>query len=521
MEISLFCLIVLVVFLLTVIWRQRRRICEQSEEIAELGEQSTQMELVLNSCSTFPWMYVPKNGELVYLSKERVKLYPEKLVLDFFVRNYICSKFQDEVFSAVEDVVTGKTPELNIKVKINTVDGCGEQWVHIVGLPIGWDEEQGTILRLAGVNRYVSAEIQQELELRDNKEFLELTMRNANIIPWDYLFDQELLISKAVSRKKLADPILMSDYIQSIVHPDWKESYAQEIMAVKEGRREFLDYKLKVLSDNGEYEWVRTVGTILDRDEKGQPLRMIGVSYQIDQEMRREEQLDRLRNAEEANRLKTAFIANISHEIRTPLNAIVGFSQLLVESPEESEEFLPIIQMSNNLLLKLVEDILDISRIESGDLSLSYREINLNDMFENLYNTYIYQMPPEVQLIKKCPEVSFVLNADKNRLMQVMNNFLNNAVKFTQNGFITMGYEVGDGENVRFYVHDTGKGISQQDQKLVFERFTKLDMFVQGTGLGLSVCEMIIEKMGGMIGVQSQPNQGSEFWFTVPVHLVR
>lgn len=521
MEVSLFCLAALVIILLFFLWGQRMRIHKQDEEISGLREQSSQMELVLNSCFTFPWIYVPKDRLLAYLSKERVSLYPGELTLDFFVRNYIHADYQDKVFAAVEEVVTGKSQELNVKVKVISVDGRGEQWAHIFGLPVGWDEEQGTILKLIGINRYVTKEIQQELELRESKEFLELTMKNANIIPWEYLLDEDLLISKAPSRKELIHPLPMCDYIKLIVHPEWRDVYAQEIVALKEGRRDFLDYKMKVLTDSGEYEWVRSVGMILDKDGVGRPLRMIGASYQIDQEMRREEQLNKLRNAEEANRLKTAFIANISHEIRTPLNAIVGFSQLMVESPEESAEFLPIIETNNNLLLKLVEDILDISRIESGDLHLSYREINLNDIFDNLYNTYVYQMPKEVQLIKKYPEDSLVMSSDKNRLMQIMNNFLNNAVKFTQYGFITMGYEVLDNVNVRFYVHDTGKGISLQDQKVVFERFTKLDMFVQGTGLGLSVCEMIVEKMGGVIGVQSQPNQGSEFWFMLPIHLVQ
>lgn len=521
MEVSLFCLAALVVILLFFIWRQRKRIHEQDKEITGLWEQSAQMELVLNSCSTFPWIYVPKNRLLAYLSKERVALYPEKLTLDFFVRNYIHQDFQDKVFAAVEEVVTGKSPELNVKVKVISVDGRGEQWAHIFGLPVGWDEGQGTIARLIGINRYVTKEILQELELKESKEFLELTMRNANIVPWEYLPDQDLLTIKSSTRKELAEPILMADYVRLLVHPDWKDCYTQELAALKDGRRDCLDYKLKVMSEGGEYEWIRVVGTVLDKDENGRPLRVIGACYQIDQEMRREEQLDRLRGAEEANRLKTAFISNISHEIRTPLNAIVGFSQLMVESPGESAEFLPIIETNNNLLLKLVGDILDISRIESGDLNLSYREINLNDVMENLFNTYSYQMPREVQLIKKWPEESFILDSDKNRLMQVMNNFLNNALKFTQSGYITMGYEALNETQIRFFVLDTGKGISSQDQKHVFERFTKLDSFVQGTGLGLSVCEMIVEKMGGMIGVQSQPNQGSEFWFMLPIHPVQ
>ena len=207
----------------------------------------------------------------------------------------------------------------------------------------------------------------------------------------------------------------------------------------------------------------------------------------------------------------------MSHEIRTPLNAIVGFSNLIAQTrnPEEIAEFCKIIETNNELLLQLINDILDLSKIEAGQLEFVYSDIDMNELFRNLEQIYLFRLKGTVQLICNLPERTFVTHSERNRLTQVVSNFLSNACKFTTEGSITMGYECSDGL-IRCFVTDTGKGIAPENLPHVFERFAKFDAFIQGTGLGLSICKTIIDKLGGEIGVESEEGKGTTFWFTIP-----
>lgn len=226
-----------------------------------------------------------------------------------------------------------------------------------------------------------------------------------------------------------------------------------------------------------------------------------------------------VKKADEANRLKSAFLANMSHEIRTPLNAIVGFSNLLMETedPEEKREFIHIITTNNELLLQLINDIIDMAKIESGTLDFVYSDTDINVMMEDiLHQMQLKSIRPDVKIdfVKKLPEC--IINTDHNRVMQVLINFLTNAMKFTTKGSITFGYEKSDKE-IYFFVKDTGIGIPENMREKVFDRFVKLDTFAQGTGLGLPICAMIIDKFNGTIGVDSKEGEGSTFWFKLPI----
>ena len=225
--------------------------------------------------------------------------------------------------------------------------------------------------------------------------------------------------------------------------------------------------------------------------------------------------------AEESNRLKSAFLANMSHEIRTPLNAIVGFSNLIAmaEEPDEIGEYVKIIETNNELLLQLVNDILDLSKIEAGQMDFNYSAVDLSEIFNNLQQVYKSRVKDGVDLVCHLPSVACVIHSEKNRLTQVLSNFLSNACKYTSEGSITMGYE-RIGAILRFYVADTGKGLAEENIPHVFERFAKFDSFVQGTGLGLSICESIIQSLDGKIGVDSELGKGSTFWCTIPYNPV-
>ena len=221
--------------------------------------------------------------------------------------------------------------------------------------------------------------------------------------------------------------------------------------------------------------------------------------------------------AEESDRLKSAFLANMSHEIRTPLNAIVGFSNLLTmaEDEEERNEYINIISSNNELLLQLINDILDVAKIEAGTLEFIDSEIDINALLSDIEQSSRLKAPEGVQIsfVEKMPYC--IIMSDKNRLAQVITNFINNAIKFTKEGSIRFGYRHKD-DKLLLYVRDTGCGIEPEKKDLVFNRFVKLNSFAQGTGLGLAICQMIVKKMGGEIGVESQLGKGSTFWFTLP-----
>ena len=228
--------------------------------------------------------------------------------------------------------------------------------------------------------------------------------------------------------------------------------------------------------------------------------------------------------AEESDRMKSAFLANISHEIRTPLNAILGFSELLgsTRTEEERQTYLGLIRTNNELLLQLINDIMDMSKIEAGTLEFAYAEEELNTIMEELEDMYRLQLPEgspvRIEFRREYPSCRY--RTDRKRLTQVVSNFLSNAMKFTSRGEILFGYRMRDGE-LYFYVTDTGDGIPKEKLDLVFRRFVKLSIKKSGSGIGLTICKSIIESMGGRIGVTSEEGKGSTFWFTLPAESCR
>ena len=290
---------------------------------------------------------------------------------------------------------------------------------------------------------------------------------------------------------------------------------------VKTGKATSLRKEVRVCRENGKYTW--TSINVMVRDYRPQDgiIEMLCINYDITPLKETEQKLIIARDkAEELDRLKSAFLANMSHEIRTPLNAIVGFSSLLAETDSRSErqEYIKIVQENNELLLQLISDILDLSKIEAGTFNFVYTNVDVNETCAEIIKSMSMKVSKGVELIFEEPLPECYLYTDKNRFTQVISNFINNALKFTQQGCITLGYKQVSHQKIKFYVRDTGMGIPEEKQKSIFERFVKLNTFVQGTGLGLSICKSIVSQMGGEIGVDSTEGVGSCFWFTHPYH---
>lgn len=267
---------------------------------------------------------------------------------------------------------------------------------------------------------------------------------------------------------------------------------------------------------NGEIRVVNIIRLLITNPDPGASPLILAMLWDITEQ--RQNELDLIK-AQEADKMKNAFIANMSHEIRTPLNAIVGFSRLITETENASEqqEFLTIINNNSDLLLQLINDILDFAKIESGTLNYNISNVDLKDICHEVYVSQSLKMTSDVALLfhgELLPSVR--LQTDTQRVEQVLLNLLSNAIKCTNQGFVSLSYEVEE-EFVRVSVTDTGIGIAKDKQLSVFDRFVKLDDFRQGTGLGLSICKMIIEKLGGEIGVKSELGKGSTFWFTLPL----
>lgn len=375
-------------------------------------------------------------------------------------------------------------------------------------------------------------------KLNDTNHKLAMALEVANIVPWNWNLQEHKILCDVNRPVELSgsgqrsneDKLSVPDtQYFSKIHKEDRKQVERAYNDLIEGRTEKVREEYRVIShDKTGYriDWVEAQAVVEKRDLNGKPLTLVGSSLVITQRKKMEQDLIDARNkAEESNRLKSAFLANMSHEIRTPLNAIVGFSGLLnlTDQTEEREEYVKIIENNNELLLQLIGDILDLSKIEAGTLEFNKSPVDVNTLIEETVKSLKIKAKTKGLAIefKECLPNCNILT-DHNRLSQVLINLITNSIKFTEKGGITVGYMLQQDGMLRFYVADTGCGIIPEKQADIFMRFTKLNNFAQGTGLGLAICKTIVNKMGGEIGVESEPGKGSTFWFTIrntPVEL--
>ena len=301
-------------------------------------------------------------------------------------------------------------------------------------------------------------------------------------------------------------------------HPDDRALLIRFLDDARKGLTTTLSKEMRVLREVGTYTWTHVNLLVKKYAPQDRIIEIISINYDITELKRTEEMLVKARDkAEASDRLKSAFLANMSHEIRTPLNAIVGFSSLLTstENAAEKELYNSLIVHNNKLLLNLINDVIDLSKIESGYLELRPDWVNLTELLDESVAEYVHQVPSGVELLTNYPAHDSLVELDKLRIKQILSNFLSNALKNTTTGHVEVFYEV-DHQSVRIGVKDTGRGIPQNMLEKIFERFEKLDSFAQGAGLGLPICKLIVEKMNGRILVDSQLGIGTTFIIELP-----
>ena len=359
--------------------------------------------------------------------------------------------------------------------------------------------------------------------LKKGERFLSLALAGGKVFAFQlkhniFSFDKDFYPFNGIVEKPYS-----TDEFEYCIHPEDLSCFKQNILDAYTGALINNISQIRCRFDQKEYQWWEYRYTYNKEEDI-----FNGLCLNIQKTKEAEKELIEARHkAEESDKMKSAFLANMSHEIRTPLNAIVGFSNIMIEedielSTSERKEIQKLIGTNSDLLLKLINDILDLSRIESGKMEFSFSTCNLTDLMDNIYHTHSLLMPRGVELKLETPDTPILIETDLHRLTQVITNFINNASKFTKSGYIKIGYNSSiDKKSVEMFVEDTGIGIPKEKQKDVFGRFSKLNEFAQGTGLGLAICQIIIQRFGGKITLQSEEGKGSRFTITLPLEVPR
>lgn len=365
-------------------------------------------------------------------------------------------------------------------------------------------------------------------ELKEFSEKMALALEVSNVYPWRWNIDKQNGDCQTITRdetgKLVYDSVFIKeDEVFSHIDSNDRMRVRKAVDDLIAGRTHIMkeEYRTNpVATGHNNLEWVEATAVVGERDSDGRPVSLVGSLQIITRRKKMEEELILAKaHAEESNKLKSAFLANMSHEIRTPLNAIVGFSGLIVNEKDENKrnKYVQVIESNNELLLKLIGDILDLSKVEAGSMEYTHSEFDLNKLMEDMNGTLQLRLDKKKQVVLsyKCGLEQCVIRSERNRLTQLVTNLVTNAIKFTEHGTINFGYELRN-DMLRFYVSDTGCGIPKEKQKDIFNRFIKLNDFKQGFGLGLPICKSIVNDLGGEIGVESEEGKGSTFWFTIP-----
>lgn len=389
------------------------------------------------------------------------------------------------------------------------------------------------IIYIRNVSELVEQEKANEAlssKLSESRMMMELALQNSKITTYSFNFSRFKSCDKVhcnrcfqfygTTNSLLKRNQFICQALPQLRHPDDSGDFFYLFNTIRTNKLDEYKIDFRLKNDDNTYRIYKVIGKTHEKDENGFPNLIVGCMIDDQERLEFEEDLILAKEkAEEADMLKSTFLANMTHEIRTPLNAIVGFSDLLgvEEDLELRQNYISLIKMNNDLLLSIVNDVLDISRIESDMMTFTYMDVYLPSFMKDLYNSIQLRKPEGVEItLDACPDIIF--NIDRNRLWQICMNLLTNAVKHTKKGSIWFGYTLEDeGKMVKFYVSDTGCGIPKDELDNIFARFVQLSDFEQGVGLGLAICKGLVLKMGGNISVMSKEGFGSTFIFTLPM----
>lgn len=475
------------------------------------------LSLAINAGDMSVWSFNIKTGTFKPLHNSTV---PQKGMTKDMMREQIHPKDREKYDRFFHKLLSGKEGRVFDVFRLYTEDKK-EEYYEVYALCV--KNAYGTITEIIGSERNITEKIKRMFKLEKNKQIQDFIFDAAHIMPWEYHIDKQMFFVTDMIARKYNYPrnSITLEHILKYIHPADKYLLRKELAYTINEENHLMSIEIRTKApDRDEYKWFKMQGIVYRRNEEGQALRIIGLKHDISSRKKTEELIRLRESAEEANRLKSAFLANMSHEIRTPLNAIVGFATLLSETDNQEEKrlFVKIIQENNENLLNLINDILDMSKIEAGQMKFHYSDVDLNDIAEYLKQTFRFKVKEDVCLCLDLPPTGYIMYTDKKQLTQVLSNFMSNACKYTTEGSVTIGYKVRS-KHIYFYVTDTGKGIAPKNLSHVFERFIKFDTYVQGTGLGLSICETIVHGLNGKIGVKSKLGEGSTFWFILPKEL--
>lgn len=423
-----------------------------------------------------------------------------------------------------EVINTGKTVEFHGKVQTP----AGEtKDIEVTKFPISLSNGKTLLLAFW---RDITAKNAIENALKRTQTLTKLALQSSGIHTCsifvnpdstDGYADTKILLNSNDGHSDVQDAIFWPEYM-GYVHPDDQANYWDLLRKMCSGKLTEVKFEVRVkYNECADYHWREMSAYVYERDEKRRPTVLLGCSINVQDRKGQELSLEEARTkAEVADKMKSKYLADMSHEIRTPLNAITGFSEMMAfaDTDEERMSYYEIIKANNLLLMQLINDILDLSKIEADAIKISYVPVDLNEMMDITYASVRPRMPKGVELklekgLDKC-----TFGTDQIRLLQLINNLINNAIKNTKAGSITMGYKALEDGRLKFYVKDTGMGIAEDKLQSLFNRFVKINDYVEGIGLGLAICNGLVTKMGGSIHVESKLGEGSTFSFILPSH---